>query len=234
MVDEPQRERLLRGLFENYYADRVEQVIFDTNRAWTAQLPALLRLHPDARLICCVRDVAWVMDSLERQWRANAFENTRLFTSQAERATVYTRLEALANANRLVGYAWHALREACYGEHADRLVLIDYDLLIRRPADVMSLLYKFLGEEPFEHDFDAVSYDAPAFDQQLGLNGLHRVHPKVAPRPRDTILPPDLFKRFSGMAFWQDLSDSRAFRIIHQPDAAAPAPSVISANEVLL
>ena len=41
MVDEAQRARLLRGLFESYYADRPERVIFDTNRGWTAQLPAL-------------------------------------------------------------------------------------------------------------------------------------------------------------------------------------------------
>ena len=226
MVDAEQRARLLRGLFESYYADREQPVIFDTNRAWTAQLPALLRLFPDARLICCVRDVAWVMDSLERQWRANAFENPRLFNTPAERATVYTRLEALASANRLVGYAWHALREACYGEHADRLVLVDYDLLTRRPAEVMGLLYEFLGEPAFAHDFAAVEYDAPAYDAQLGLDGLHRVHPVVAPRPRRTILPPDLFKRFSGMAFWNDLSDSRAFRIIPDQHAAASSPAL--------
>lgn len=43
MVSLEQRERLLRGLFSSYYADRSEPVIFDTNRAWTAQLPALMR-----------------------------------------------------------------------------------------------------------------------------------------------------------------------------------------------
>jgi sulfotransferase len=102
MVNEAQRARLLRGLFDSYYADHAQPVIFDTNRAWTAQLPALMRLFPDAKIICCVRDVAWVMDSLERQYRNNAFEHTRLFNNAAERATVYTRVEALANANRLV------------------------------------------------------------------------------------------------------------------------------------
>ena len=109
-------------------------VIFDTNRGWTAQLPALTRLFPDAKLICCVRDVAWVMDSLERQFRGQAFENTRLFASGAERASVYTRLEALAGPNRLVGHAWQALREACYGEEAERLLILDYDILTTRPA----------------------------------------------------------------------------------------------------
>ena len=86
-------------------------MIFDTNRAWTAKLPALMRLFPDAKLICCVRDVAWVMDSLERQYRNNTFEHTRLFNNPAERATVYTRVEALAHANR----RWLRLARAARG-----------------------------------------------------------------------------------------------------------------------
>lgn len=216
IVNEEQRARILRGLFDSYYADLSHPVIFDTNRAWTTHLPALMRLFPDAKMICCVRDVAWVMDSLERQFRNNAFENTRLFNNAAERATVYTRVEALAHANRLVGFAWHGLREACYSEYAERIILVEYDLLTHRPAEVFKLIYEFLGEQPFEHNFDSVEYDAPQFDAQLGLDGLHRVHPKVAPRPRRTILPPDLFKRYGQLAFWRTLNDSRAFRIVVQ------------------
>ena len=217
MVDDTQRARILQGLFDSYYQDRKETVIFDTNRAWTAKMDAVLQLFPEAKFICCVRDVAWIMDSMERQYRQNAFENTRLFNTPGERATVYTRLEALAHANRLVGFPYHALREACWGEHADRLVIIDYDILVRRPADVLPLLYDFIGEESFEHDFDAVDYDAPSFDTQLGVSGLHKVHSKVEPRPRKTILPPDLFQRYSGMAFWHDLKDCAAYRIVNKP-----------------
>jgi sulfotransferase len=219
MVDQEQRARLLAGLFESYYADRREPIVFDTNRAWTAQLPALMRLFPEARLICLVRDVAWIMDSLERHYRHNAFEHTRLFNNPAERSTVYTRTEALAGANRLVGYAWHALKEACYSEFADRLVIVEYDLLTRRAPEVFALLYRFLDEEPFDHDFANVTYDAPAFDAQLGLDGLHRVHPKVEPQPRDTVLPPDLVQRYGQLAFWRDLPNSRAFRIVAQATA---------------
>jgi sulfotransferase len=233
MVSEAQRARLLRGLFESYYADYGQPVIFDTNRAWTAQLPALMRLFPDAKIICCVRDVAWVMDSLERQYRNNAFEHTRLFNNAAERATVYTRVEALANANRLVGFAWHGLREACYSEYAERVLVLEYDLLTTRPAEVFKLTYEFLGEAPYAHDFSKVEYDAPEFDAQLGMDGLHRVRPQVKAQARQTILPPDLFKRYAQLAFWRDLKDSKAFRIVRQASAEKqsetmpePAPAI--------
>ena len=89
----------------------------------------------------------------------------------------------------------------------------------RGPADVFKLIYEFLGEKPFEHDFNNVEYDAPEFDAQLGLDGLHRVHPKVKPQPRKTILPPDLFERYAQLAFWRDLKDFKAFRIVAQASA---------------
>jgi len=222
MVTQDQRRRLLRGLFDSYYAHYPEEVIFDTNRAWTAKLPALMELFPEARVICLVRDVAWVMDSMERQFRNNPFEHTRLFNNPGERATVYTRTEAMAGANRLVGYPWHALREACYSDFAERIVIVEYELIANRPAEVFKLIYEFLGEEPFEHDFDAVEYDAPEFDANLGLDGLHRVHKEVKPRPRETVLPPDLFERYAKLAFWRDLPNSRAFRIVAQQPAEQP------------
>ncbi len=214
MVSEAQRKRFLAGLFDSYYADHDQQVIFDTNRAWTAQLPALMNLYPESKLICLVRDVAWIMDSLERQFRQNAFEHTRLFNNPGERSTVYTRVEALGNANRLVGFPWHALREACYSDFVERLIIVEYDLLVQRPKDVFKLIYDFLEEKQFEHDFDNVNYDAPEFDNQLGLDGLHRVHKKVEARPRRTILPPDLFKRYTQLSFWRNINDSKAVRII--------------------
>ncbi|MBW8640300.1 sulfotransferase [Hoeflea sp. WL0058] len=221
MVTPEQRAAILKGLFESYYGDLDQDIIFDTNRAWTAQLPALMHLFPDARLICTVRDVAWVLDSLERQYRSNAFENTRLFNTPMERATVYTRVDALASSNRLVGFSYQALREACWSEFADRLVMVDYDLLSAAPSQVMRLLYQFLDEPEFAHDFNNVEYDAPEFDVQLGLSGLHRVRRKVEPRRRRTILPPDLFERYANMSFWRDLKNSSAFRITTQPQDAA-------------
>lgn len=216
MVDQPQRTRLLRGLFDSYYADVDADVIFDTNRAWTSRLPELMALFPNAKLICTVRDVAWVMDSLERQYRASTFENTGLFNSHAERATVYTRTEALASSNRLVGFAYQALREACWSDFAERIVIVDYDMLVKHPAAVIGLIYNFLDQEPFAHDFDAVSYDAPAFDEGLGLNGLHRVRPKVQATRRPTILPPDVFSKFASLAFWKELESCSAFRIVEE------------------
>ena len=225
VISRDQRVRLLRGLFDSYYADgglaASHEVVFDTNRLWCARMPALAELFPEARVVACVRNVAWVMDSMERRFRANPFENTRLFCDDSERSTVYARVDTLAQRNRLVGFAWSALKEAYYGEHADRLLVVDYDLLSRAPERVLRLIYEFLGEPWFAHDFEHVQYDAPAFDESLGVPELHRVRPKVAREARRTVLPPDLFEKYAALSFWQDGAGSAAHVIRAQPKGEA-------------
>ncbi|MDR3440646.1 sulfotransferase [Telmatospirillum sp.] len=211
VISRDQRRRLLRGLFENFYADQADKdVVFDTNRMWCSRLPAIVDLFPDAKIIACVRNVAWVMDSIERLYRANPYENTKLFVDDTERNTVYSRVDTLAQRNRLVGFPWAALKEAFYGEHAKSLLIVDYDLLTQAPQKIIELVYDFLGEPLFAHDFENVNYDAPEFDQALGLAGLHRVRSKVEFVSRRTILPPDLFEQYSKLSFWLDGSGSES------------------------
>ena len=211
VISREQRRRLLLGLFESYYADKADKhVVFDTSRMWCARMPAVLDLFPRAKVVACVRNVAWVMDSLERLYRANPYENTKLFADDSERNTVYARVETLAQRNRVVGYPWTALKDAYYGEHAKSLLLVDYDLLTQAPEKILRLVYEFLGEPWFEHDVNNVEYDAPGFDEALGLSGLHRVRPKVELQSRRTVLPPDLFEQYSKLSFWLDGAGSEA------------------------
>lgn len=88
------------------------------------------------------------------------------------------------------------------------------------PERVLRLVYEFIGEPWFEHDFERLAYDAPAFDQALGVAGLHKVKPRVALESRRTILPPDLFKQYADLSFWLDGSASAANVIRMKSDAA--------------
>lgn len=227
VVDHDTRRRLLHGLFDSYYADHDDKtVVFDTNRQWCARLPAVVDLFPQAKVIACVRNVAWVMDSMERLYRANPYEQTRLFNSDGERNTVYSRVDTLAQNNRLVGYAWSALKEAYYGAQAGSLLVIEYELLAQTPERVLRLIYEFLDEPWFEHDFGNVDYDAPAFDEALGVTGLHRVRPQVAIEPRRTVLPPDLFEKYAQLSFWHDSEGSGAHVIRAKPVVAEATEKV--------
>lgn len=197
-----QKARILRGVFANYYAETAPaRVVFDTNRMWTARLPALRQLFRQSRLIVCVRNPAWVLDSIESLVRGNALDATRMLGSDNERMSVYARADALMDKSRLIGSSFLALKEAYYGKEAASMLLLNHDTFVAHPRDSMALIYKFLGEEPFAHDFENVAYSAEEFDTQLLAKGLHEVTGRVEPRPRPTILPPDLFRRFAGMEF---------------------------------
>ncbi|MDP2714430.1 sulfotransferase [Rheinheimera sp.] len=219
LVSTAQRQSLLQGLFSSYYTEQQDkQVIFDTNRLWCARLPLLQKLFPQSKVIACVRNVAWIMDSLERLYSADPFENSRLFNDEAERNTVYSRTDTLAMSNRMVGFAWTALKEAYYSPYASSVLLVDYQLLTEAPEKVLRLVYQFIGEPWFEHRFDDVAFDTPEFDQNLGLSGLHRIRSQVAVASRQTILPPDLFDRYAAMNFWDQDTSSQANVIrIKQP-----------------
>jgi sulfotransferase len=202
-INDTQRRDLLHGLFADYYRGiGADRLVFDTNRMWCAKLPALTQLFPRARTICCVRDVSWIIDSIERLVRKNAFELSGLFGFEAGN-TVFTRVNRVASSDGLVGFALDALKEGFFGEQARHMVLVEYEALAKAPQSTLRHLYTVLGEPYFEHDLDHVDYAADEFDLALGAPGLHTIRRKVEWVERQSVLPPELFQRFQHDAFWR-------------------------------
>jgi len=201
--DDNRRSAILKGAFDAYYASKPGvSVIFDTNRTWTARASVLGSLYPDCRIICCVREVSAIIDSLERMLRKNPLQLSRIFNCQPG-GTVYSRAEMLLNSeNGLIGSAWSALREAWFSEEARRLIVIDYERLASEPAAVLRKLYATLGEAWYAHDFDHAEYDEPDYDAHIGMPGLHKVRGKVSLEKRASTIPPDLIMKHAGLNFW--------------------------------
>lgn len=94
--DEAKRKRICKSLFEAYYADKEQPVIFDTNRQWTARLHQLIELFDDFKMICCVRNPAWIMNSFETIHRKNPCDDNCMFNA-ASRQTAYSRCDTAAH-----------------------------------------------------------------------------------------------------------------------------------------
>lgn len=206
LFDDQKRSSLLTGIFKSYYADTNEsvQVVFDTNRAWTGRMALLAALYPKSRVICCVRDVPMVVDSFERALQKNPLHLSRVFNMKPG-TSVYARVEALMHPeDGAIGRPLSTFREAWFGDFASRLVVIRYESLARNPKSVIAKLYEELEEDNFEHDFGNLAYSNDAFDENLGMPGLHRVRPRVSFEKRETILPPDIVARLEGASFWRN------------------------------
>ena len=203
-ITDEQREALLRNIFSTYYAAIPQgDVVFDTNRNWCARLSLLSALFPNAKMICCVRDVPWILDSIEQLIRKNKFQPSGIFGFEPG-GTVYSRVEGLSANSGMVGFAWNALREAFFSEHTDSIMALTYETLTTRPDLALAAVYDFIGEKPFAHDFDNVEFDAEEFDRRLGTPGLHKVSRKVRSQGRKSLLPNDLVHKYQNDAFWHD------------------------------
>jgi len=228
-VSDEQRVAMLRGLVENFYAGQADaadrassdraasegtpsggegipsgDIVFDTSRLWCSRMQLLGTLFPEAKVIACVRQLSWVLDSMERLVRRQSVGVSKVFRFDTN-TTVYSRVEALTDPRGMVGFAFQATKDAFYGQYAPgHLLLLTYESLARNPLAAMRAVYQFIGEPWFEHDFEHISYNADEFDARVGMPGLHTVRPKVEPIERTPILPREIFSRFVNESFWMD------------------------------
>lgn len=193
------RPRVLRGLFENYYADK--DVVFDTNRAWCSHVALLAQLFPRSKIVCMVRDVRWIMDSIERAVLKNPFYLSSIANYRAE-MTVYDRIGMAANGKGMLGAPLNGLKQAYFGPFADRLVIVRYEDFVASPERTIGRLYDVLAIKRFRHDFDNLTFETEEFDRRLGTPGLHSVRRHVTAETRETILPPDVFNNYANDLAW--------------------------------
>jgi len=200
-ISDGQRLEILRSVVLGYYRSADHRLVFDTSRSWCGKLPALVQLFPDTRVICCVRTPAWIVDSVERLVQRNPLRAPRMFGYDVH-GTVFSRAQAMAGKGVFLQAALQGLRQAWFGEFADRLIVVRYESFVDSPERVVRALYEALGEPYFDHDFDNVQFDAADFDEAW-LPGLHAVRGPIRARPRRSILPPEVFGQLSE-CFWDD------------------------------
>jgi sulfotransferase len=202
LITDEQRAAAMKAVVRGYYENIGDKVVFDTSRGWCGRMPLIARLFPESKVIVCLREYAWAIDSFERLVRKNPLTASKLFTFENS-MTVYSRVEQLASPTGTVGFAWSAAREAIFGEHKSRLILLDYEALAKEPAQTMEFLYQALGLPAFRHNFENVEFESDEFDAQIGIPGMHTVQRKVEYVERETVLPPDLFYRFRQNDYWK-------------------------------
>jgi sulfotransferase len=199
---EEKRKKLVQSLAQVYYDDSNE-VAFDTNRGWTLLTALINDAFPQSKMICCVRDIPWVIDSFEQLLRKNPYSVSTLFSAEEMEKDIYTRAQLILRSDRTVGFALNSLKQALYGGENAMILLVNYEDLCLHPDNVMKDIYAFVGEPYFAHDFDNVEGRYDEFDEDVNLKGLHQVRRKIEHLVRQTILPPDLWHQLEPYSFWK-------------------------------
>lgn len=205
MVDLDKRRRLMHGLFDSYYSG-AREVCFNTNRAWSAETALLKDLYPDFRIIVCLRDIPWVLDSFEQLNVKNPHTIKPLYHHQ-DLGNVYDRTHMLmGNVPNFTGYVSGPLanvRHSMFCGERDQILYVEYEHLVKNTSTVIRQIYDFLGEPHYEHDFNNVEDSYDEFDTQAKISGLHTVRRKISWIERRSVLPDDLWRQYEQSTFWK-------------------------------
>jgi len=205
-IDENIRKDSIKGFLNGYYNHVDKQIVFDSNRSWTSRTSLLKTLFPDTKIICCVRDIPWILDSFERISNHNSLY-TNTFVHEESLPSVETRTMSMMDPVK-TGQIYKPLKwlEEGLAANPDMIYLVEYEDLCKNPEQTMKKIYNFLNMEYYPHDYDNVEYKNESFDLSFGMRDLHTVRKKVEYKPRKTILPQSVWDKYEGLEFWRDIN----------------------------
>jgi sulfotransferase len=195
------KRKIIHAMFHAYYEDATE-VCFNTNRGWAAHTPMVKELWPNSKIILTIRDVPWILDSVERINEKNPLSLKGVYGGQ-DILSVYERTHTIMNIGGFVNAPLACTKQALYSNEKHMLCVVDYDGLTKKPENTMRKLYAFLEEPYFNHDFDNVEDSYDEFDDKMLMTGLHKVKKKVQAVNRKPILPEDLWRMYADQSFWK-------------------------------
>ena len=205
-MTQQQRVNVLNGMIDGYYKDIDAEVAFNTSRTWTSYLDLIDLVRPEAKVICCVREIAWVLDSFETLRRKDPTLTVFLGDSSEFfiKNDVYTRANWQFNSG-VVAVAYHSLQQGYHSTHTNKLYFVEYDDLAKNPERTMRGVYNIIGEPYYDHDYDDVEISYDEYDVSVAMPGLHKIRKKVQHIQRPSILPRDLFESYTnkGYEFWR-------------------------------
>jgi len=203
-ISNERREAVLKGITDGYYSEVDRPVVFDSCRGWTSQTNLLKAMYPYTKMICCVRDINWILDSFEKISNKNPYHMNTLAHDETS-PCVHTRSHSLMDINKsgTVIKPWYWLQEGLLA-NPDMILLVEYNDLTQDPEGMMRRVYDFIGKDYYEnHDYENVEYSNEPFDLGISVPNLHTVSGRVEYRERETVLPHQITEKYANYEFWR-------------------------------
>ena len=203
-LTEDRRRNILLSIFEGYYKHLETPVIFDSSRGWTKNTTLLQELFPTTKILCCVRDIPWIINSFELINKKNPFYTSTLVKQECN-DNVFSRSDAMMDKNGgVIAGPWIALQEG-YAINPEMIYFVEYENLCKKPEEEMKTIYEFLEKPYYSHDFENVEYSNENFDRSCNLKDLHTVRRRVEHKKQKKVLPPEVWKKYESMnmEFWR-------------------------------
>jgi sulfotransferase len=203
-LTEDRRKNILLSIFEGYYKHLVTPVIFDSSRGWTKNTTLLQELFPTTKILCCVRDIPWIINSFELINKKNPFYTSTLVKEECK-DNVFSRSDGMMDKNGgVIAGPWIALQEG-YAMNPEMIYFVEYENLCKNPEKEMRTIYEFLEKPYYSHDFENVEYSNENFDRSCNLKDLHTIRKQVEYKEQKKVLPPEVWEKYASMnmEFWK-------------------------------
>ena len=205
---------VMQAALQAYFAHTDKPVCFEKNRLWTEyteMAAALIGGADRMKLLVTVRDLRDVLASFELLFR----ETSAMGQIPQEKGepmkfkTAINRLQVFIDNAQPVGRAFNAVRDAVTRGWRENMLFIEYETLCKQPDQTLRTIYSFLGQKPFEHDFENVKQITWEDDFIYGFKDLHVIRPQVrAQKPRW----PQVYDRtVTSHKVWQDVEKMAQF-----------------------
>ena len=134
---------------------RVEkgEIYFDKSRGWTLSHLLLRKIYPDAKFLVMVRDIRNVFASIEKQYVKNPMLEEAI---SPVGKTVYHRADHYFSPENLIGAPLRGIEDILSRKANKNVLFVIYEQFSNEPKIVMDKIYKFIGEDYFDHNFDNV------------------------------------------------------------------------------
>lgn len=210
-----QAAQMISGLISQFYSDIDKPVVIDKNRVWGGHIPLIENyIQQKAKIICPVRDIDEILTSMITMIKRNPSPPDGSRPNFIDEPLIKqnipindeNRCNSIARPKGVLDNSLRAIADATQAGLLDRLLFVEYKDLMSKPEQTMELIYQFLGEPNFKHDFNNIENTNKEKDLDIyGLEDMHTVRKVVkatAPNPKD-VLPPLVIQRCKGMDIWR-------------------------------
>ena len=181
------------GIANSYYKAITDRpVVIDKSRGWMHYEEWVERWNPNPKMICMVRDLRDIAASFERIFRANRHLPDSIdIPAEMKNITTEQRVSHWLN-TQPVGLALQRLYDVFNRDLAKNILFVRYEDLCYDPKDTIKMVYDYLEEEPFNHDFNNLVKEVEEDDSYFGVYGSHKVSKQIKPNSQkwESVLSP--------------------------------------------
>ncbi len=149
--------RVINSISQNYHNTN-KKIIFDKNRGWPTHIEFIEKsIGEKAKIIACVRNIEDVCASFEKIYRKNRSDGEINYEfSNPKMRSVEGRVEVWVSENGVVGRSYIQLHDAFMRDLGDRILIFPYEEWTKEPDKWFDMIYDFIGETKYKHDFDNI------------------------------------------------------------------------------